>query len=402
MTNLHFSVHPNGLSPRGHGLHACLCQRLEARALTFLDRQTWELGLDDLTVHLEAFAAYEQVVICGTGGSSLGGQALWALAQYLGTNKTKITFLDDIDPYQIECVLQRLSPEKTGFVVISKSGHTAETLAQVLAIHASPLGQSIDFRKQFLFITHDQDTPLRRIARQWGAAFIPHPQDVGGRYSVLTVVGAVVAILANLSLVSLHKGAADMLGAITSNKDHHVFAAVEAIYAAVSKGYANQVVMTYCAGLSALQDWYRQLSSESLGKNGKGITPILARGTIDQHSQLQLYLDGPRDKFFTFLTYRPTVHQAMTTHDPDLAFLNQRSVGDLFLAEALATRTSIEKRGIPFRLIDIQKLDEHSMGELFVYFMVETVLLADLLLVNPFDQPAVEEGKTMTRAFMLA
>lgn len=402
MTELQIAILGKTDSVKQQQLHQSFCQKFQDHQFPFLHSSSWISEHAQLQDVLLRFTSFQELLIFGTGGSSLGGQALYALCDSLQLSSKKLIFVDDIDPEILDRTLRAVSPTTTGFVVISKSGFTAETLAQVLALESYAFAQPLDFRQQFLFITHDQDTPLSRIAKKHGSPVIPHPENIGGRYSVLTAVGAVIAMLAGLSLKRLHQGAASMMQNILTNPDHSVFQVASQMYKAFQQGFSNQVIMTYCHKLTKLQDWYRQLTAESLGKNGMGITPILAKGTIDQHSQLQLYLDGPRDKYYTFLTYDPQVTLAMTSDDPELGYLNGRSVRDLYLAEALATRTSIEKRGIPSRHIHVCNLNEYALGELFVYFMVETLLLADLLLVNPFDQPAVEEGKTMTRTFMLA
>ena len=170
------------------------------------------------------------------------------------------------------------------------------------------------------------------------------------------------------------------------------------------KGTTLTVIMPYADRLSNFGLWFQQLWAESLGKDGTGTTPIRALGTRDQHSQMQLYLDGPQDKMFTFLTLdvaktgRPVC--AANTSDPSLAYLNGRSMGDLLSAEQKATLTTLADHGCPTRIFRVSKLNEEILGALLMHFMLETIITAHLLGVNPFDQPAVEEGKRLTRYFL--
>jgi glucose-6-phosphate isomerase len=151
--------------------------------------------------------------------------------------------------------------------------------------------------------------------------------------------------------------------------------------------------------------WYRQLWAESLGKKGKGTTPVRALGPVDQHSQVQLYLDGPKDKLFTFV-FGPTqgtggkITRALTNGDPELAYLEDRTVGDLAEAEGKATATALAQSGRPVRVIRLPKLNEESLGALLMHFMLETIIAGALMDVDPFDQPAVEQGKILTRQYL--
>lgn len=371
---------------------------------TFLQQECWSENTQMVERAVEQLQKFPHVVVLGTGGSSLGGQALRALVAYQNRENVRLQFLDDIDPVRVKQLFEGLDFRNTGFLVISKSGYTAETLAHALMLECYFEGQGWQdlLGTNCVFISHNSPSPLTRMAQKWQATLIPHNEKVGGRFSVLTVVGSIILRLLGGSVQELYKGAFTVLSDLQNKDEPDILKSVSFLWAAYERGLKNQVLMPYCAAAIPLSVWYRQLSAESLGKNGHGITPILASGTIDQHSQLQLYLDGPQDKIFTFFSYCERNHSIlMKTDDPEIQFLNDRTLGDLFISECKATKETISHRGYPLRDFQLSDVSEAVWGGLFVYFMVETILLADLLCVNPFDQPAVEEGKRLTRKFMM-
>jgi glucose-6-phosphate isomerase len=319
--------------------------------------------------------------------------------------------MDNVDPATFAELLTRLDLAKTAFVPISKSGGTAETLTQlfvVLEALEAKVGKT-KLADHLLTITEPRDNALRRIAQRVGGPILDHDPGVGGRFSVLSLVGLLPAMAAGLDVVAIREGAAGVLDATLAAK-----AAADsepAIGAALSmalcreRGIATTVLMPYVDRLSYFGLWFRQLWAESLGKQGFGTTPIRAMGTVDQHSQLQLYLDGPSDKMFT-LVIRDTagegakVRREALAGDASLDYLAGHSLGDLLLAEANATAATLAKNGRPTRIMRIGKLDERVMGALLMHFMLETIIAADLLRIDAFDQPAVEEGKVLTRQYL--
>ncbi|MGB1548691.1 MAG: glucose-6-phosphate isomerase, partial [Alphaproteobacteria bacterium] len=252
--------------------------------------------------HREAF---EAVVVLGTGGSSLGAQTLTALRGETGG--PRLFFLDNVDPQSFEELFAALSPKKTGFLVISKSGGTAETLVQFFAaidwvrthLDAAALPE------HFTIITEPGDNPLRRLSERWKIPCLDHDPGIGGRFSALSLVGLLPAMIAGLDAQAVRQGAAGVLDAtLRAKRPSDSQAAIgAALHVALgeTQGIREAVFMPYLDRLDSLGRWYRQLWAESLGKKGRGTTPIRALGTVDQHSQLQLYLDGPKDKFFTLL-----------------------------------------------------------------------------------------------------
>ncbi|HJQ58860.1 MAG TPA: glucose-6-phosphate isomerase [Vineibacter sp.] len=372
---------------------------------------------DDLAAlrpHADRLRGFAHVVVLGTGGSSLGGQTLLALAD-LGFGPPqgvpKLWFMDNVDPATFNELVTRLDLARTAFVAISKSGGTAETLAQlfiVLQALEAKVGKA-KVADHLLTITEPKDNPLRKIARRVGGPILDHDPGVGGRFSVLSLVGLLPAMVAGLDVTAIREGAASVLDPALAAKE--VTDSEPAVGAALSialwreRGIGTTVLMPYLDRLAYFGLWYRQLWAESLGKRGRGTTPIRAMGTVDQHSQLQLYLDGPADKLFT-LIIRDTagdgdkINPAVLDGDKSLAYLAGRSLGDLLLAEANATAATLVKNGRPTRVLRIATLDERVMGALLMHFMLETIVAADLLRVDAFDQPAVEEGKVLTRQYL--
>jgi glucose-6-phosphate isomerase len=355
----------------------------------------------------------DDVVVLGTGGASLGGRALCALAATpLGGARPRLHFVDGIDPHGFEALYGGLDAARTVWLAISKSGGTAETLTQFLAALAwarDALGAAA-VAERFVVITEPADSPLRRLAARWSIPVLDHDPDLGGRYSVLSLVGLLPAMVAGLDGTAVRAGAAAVLDATLAanapGDSEPARGAALSIGLLEERGLATTVMMPYCERLEAFALWYRQLWAESLGKDGAGTTPIRALGPVDQHSQLQLYLDGPRDKMFTLVTLDcagdgPRIDAALAD-DPALDYLRGRAMGDLLDAEQRATAASLAERGCPVRRFHLARLDETTLGALLMHFMLETIIAADLLGVDAFDQPAVDRGKALAREYLAA
>ena len=349
---------------------------------------------DDLPA-IEAAAArmrgLDEVVILGTGGSSLGGQTLYALAD--ASKKPRLHFHDNVDPHTFDVLLKTLNPARTGVIAISKSGTTAETLAQLFVLLKWAGGG-----QRFVAVTEPKDSTLTRLAKAHGMALLDHDPGVGGRYSALSVTGVLPAQIAGLDVVALREGAAEVLA------DPAAAAAGAALAVALwrHKGATQTVLMPYCDRLATFGLWFRQLWAESLGKNGAGTTPIRAVGTVDQHSQLQLYLAGPRDKMYSLMLFDcanegPVIDASLAK---EVGYLAGKRMGALMDAEGRATVATLIRNHRPTRVFRLNRLDESAMGALMMHFMIETILTAHLLGVDAFDQPAVEEGKVLTREYL--
>ncbi len=371
--------------------------------------------LDEPRRHAERLRQnFSNVVVLGTGGSSLGGQTLVALAD-LGfgprPNTPKLWFMDNVDPATFSEMFARLDPDATAVVAISKSGGTAETLTQLLATidwFTSNFGGD-GVHDHILAVTEPRDNVLRRLAIRHRIPTLDHDPKVGGRFSVLSLVGLIPAMIAGLDVDKIREGAADVLDETLAARDpdNSAPAVGAALSVALSReqGLNTTVLMPYVDRLGYFGLWYRQLWAESLGKGGNGTTPIRAMGTVDQHSQLQLYLDGPADKMFTVMltdtqgTGARIDAQAVGA-EKGLDYLAGRSIGDLMDAEARATIETLARNGRPVRTMHVPQIDECSLGALLMHYMLETIIAAELLGVDAFDQPAVEQGKVLTREFL--
>jgi len=358
------------------------------------------------------------IVILGTGGSSLGGQTLAQLAGFAvpGVDALRplprMYFLDNLDPASLATLLSKLPLPTTRFLAISKSGGTGETLMQTTAALAAVKAAGLAVRIPDLFLgltepaTGGRRNGLRVLFDEHRVPMLDHDPGVGGRYSVLTNVGLLPAAIIGLDIDAIRGGAAAALAPVlAARQPADVPPAVGAAVAiALSKSKPITVMMAYADRLERFTRWYLQLWAESLGKDGKGTTPIAALGPVDQHSQLQLYIAGPRDKLFTIVTVgasgggpRIAPDLARLAGEPEFA---GKTVGDFVAAQGRATAETLGKNGCPVRTIRIERLDEASLGELLMHFMLETIIAARLLGVDPFDQPAVEEGKVLAKRYL--
>ena len=357
--------------------------------------------------------SFDDVVVLGTGGSSLGGQTLCSLAGGpfgLRPGAPRIHFMDNVDPHTFDALKDGLTWTRTGIIAISKSGSTAETLVQ-LGVLLEALRENVTAERiadHVAVVTEAADTPLTEIARRLGCVTLDHDPDIGGRYSVLSVTGLLPAAIAGLDIERLREGAATVLetvlsGAAAADVPPAAGAAVS-IGLSQNAGIGLTILMSYCDRLANLGSWFSQLWAESLGKQGGGTTPVRALGTVDQHSQLQLYLGGPADKMFSLILSETAGQGTAVPADiakiAGLSYLADRTMGDLLAAEGRATAEALANNGRPTRLFNVPVIDETSMGALMMHFMLETIITADLIGVNAFDQPAVEEGKILTREYL--
>jgi glucose-6-phosphate isomerase len=360
------------------------------------------------------------IVMLGTGGSSLGGQTLAQLAGFnvpgVGALRAspRMHFIDNLDPFSFETMLARLPLATTRFVAISKSGGTAETLMQTIASLGALKSAGLDPRKCMLGISEPAKSGkrngLRDLLEKHQVQLLDHDPGVGGRYSALTNVGLLPAAVLGLDVRAIRKGAsAALLPVLDKYEPARVPAAVGAALAvalAETKGKSISALMAYSDRLERFTRWYVQLWAESLGKNGKGTTPLAALGPVDQHSQVQLFIAGPRDKFFTIVTVG--AQGKGSRMDAELAKIageagfGGKTIGDLVAAEGRATAETLAKNGCPVRSVHIETLDEAALGELLMHFMLETIIAAHLLGIDAFDQPAVEEGKVLAKRYLLS
>jgi glucose-6-phosphate isomerase len=360
------------------------------------------------------------VVFLGTGGSSLGAQTLVQLAGHevpgLGAfvDGPRLHFMDNLDPDTYAGLLERLPLGTTRFVAVSKSGGTGETLMQTVAALSAvqAAGLAKDVPRLFYGITEPavvgRRNGLRDLLGRHGVVMSDHNPGVGGRYSVLTNVGLLPAAIAGLDVAAVRRGAAKALAPVLAGAEPAQVpaAAGAALGVALNAGGKKpmSVMMAYADRLQRFTHWYVQLWAESLGKDGKGTTPLAVLGPVDQHSQLQLFIGGPRDKLFTVVTAAPggrgpRLDAALSDAAGEPGF-GGKTIGDLVAAQGRATAETLARNGCPVRTIHLDRLDEESMGELVMHFMLETIVTAHLIGVNAFDQPAVEEGKVLAKKYL--
>jgi glucose-6-phosphate isomerase len=358
------------------------------------------------------------IVVLGTGGSSLGGQTLAQLAGYhvpgVGSLRAppRVHFIDNLDPHSFEAMLAKLPLASTRFVAISKSGGTAETLMQTIASLSALKQAGLDARNAVLGISEPakpgKRNGLRDLLGKHQVPMMDHDTGVGGRYSALTNVGLLPAAALGLDIAAIRKGAAAALASVLAKKPPAqvpaALGAALAVALAESKGKSISVLMAYCDRLERFTHWYVQLWAESLGKQGKGTTPVAALGPVDQHSQVQLFIAGPRDKLFTVVTVAaaglgPRMDGELARLAGELGFAG-KTIGGLVAAEGRATAETLAKNGCPVRTLHLPRLDEAILGELMMHFMLETIIAAHLLGIDAFDQPAVEEGKVLAKKYL--
>lgn len=346
---------------------------------------------------------YRDLVVLGIGGSTLNPQAIIGLKPHynFSTSDTQVHFIDTIDPHTIEGILNALDLENTAFLATSKSGKTVETLAQTLLCLTILKKNNIsNLGKRFFIISDPIDNPLRELGEEIDATIMNHHPHIGGRYSSLTNVGLLPAAVAGLDIDAIVQGAQMFLEHMHSSDSGYAAEGAAIAYLMMQNNTSMNVMMPYVNRLAAFTTWYRQIWAESLGKEGKGSTPIKAIGTLDQHSQLQLYLQGPKDKYFTLITLKEFPSQESLEYPiqhQSIRYLQHKTLGDINLASQKATADTLVKNGCPLRQIILNTMDETSMGALLMHFMLETILTAELMGINAFDQPAVEEGKVLAR-----
>ncbi|NLH50162.1 MAG: glucose-6-phosphate isomerase [Myxococcales bacterium] len=393
------------------------------------DRAAGRLGFADLPGDAgmlravkKAAAAYSHedvhsVVILGIGGSALGFIALKEALMHPQHNQLAAlcghrTFyvLDNVDPELVAGVLDVIDPRTTLVNVITKSGSTAETIGQFLIffdLFAKKLGSRAAAVKHFLFTTDPAKGPLRALAEKEGFATLPVPPAVGGRFSIFTPVGLFPAALAGMDIKALLQGAGDALQTSLYGLADASPALLGAglHYLHYRQGRVMAVMMPYSNALFRVADWFRQLWAESLGKavdlSGKpvhvGPTPVAALGATDQHSQVQLYAEGPDDKFYTFLRVerlrRKLPYPASPWKDGAFTYFKGHSMYDLFDAEAEATRFALSEVGRPCATITLPRIDEDALGRLLMHLEVQTAAAGRLFGIDAFDQPGVEAGK---------
>jgi len=368
-------------------------------------------------------ANYDAFVVLGIGGSALGPIAVHQALNHLHYNELpdskrngpRLYVEDNVDPERLAALLDVIDIKRTAFNVITKSGSTSETMAQLLAVFdllKSACGG--DYAARIIATTDEKKGNLIKIAQEYGLTTFFVPDGVGGRFSELCPVGLLAAAVCGIDIAELLAGAAfmdDLCGEKDIRKNAAYMAALLQ-YISMKRGKNISVMMPYADSLKYMADWYAQLWAESLGKRyglsgGEvftGQTPVKALGVTDQHSQVQLYVEGPFDKVVTFLgvdEYRSEyVIPGGFGHIPDVSFLSGHTLNELIKTEQAATEYALMKAGRPSFTVTLPSVTAFTVGELLYFFEVMTAFAGELLCINAFDQPGVEGGKQATYALL--
>ena len=360
--------------------------------------------LIDINYSANLFADCSFIIIIGTGGSSLGSKMLISA---VGNSKKKFFFAENVDPDTNQRLISKVDLKKTGFIVISKSGETIETLCIYFFFLNALKNKNINIKKRTLVLTENKPSSLKIIQEKRDYHFFEHDKNIGGRYSVFSSVGLIPAKIAGAKIKDFCEGGQNILNNLQKIKSPELLYPIRGALVKTSlmrKGYNQSILLTYADRLINFTKWYVQLWSESIGKKNKGSTAISSIGTIDQHSQLQLFLDGPKDKFITILGLnKPQKSKKLDCKiAKEISFenLHGKSMGELFFAEKKATFQSLMKKKIPLRSIDLNQISEKILGKIVMSFFLETIYACKLLHINPFNQPAVEEGKILALKFL--
>lgn len=392
--------------------------------------QWMNLGYNEETVwYVKEYAAmvkgrFDNILVLGIGGSALGGMAVceallkpyWnMLTPDQRDGMPRIFFLDNIDPDQISGLLDSIDLTKTLVNVITKSGSTAETMSQFMIVKDRLEKEMGDQYRQNIVATTDRSTGfLRQIAGEEGYKTFVVPDDVGGRFSVFSAVGLLPFALVGLDVDSVVQGVKDMDLALKNTDINENIAAQNALIhylMDVKKGKNLSVMMPYSSRLKYVSDWYVQLWAESLGKeynkNGEkvnvGPTPIKALGATDQHSQIQLYNEGPNNKVVTFIRvgeFDTTVEIPRIFEYTGIGYLGGKTINDLINAEADATKVALTDYQRPNVTITLSNVNAYSLGQLLYMLEIQTAIAGELYNIDTFNQPGVEQAKNYTYALM--
>lgn len=392
-----------------------VCQKLNDARARLIDNPLPHMGLPgrhDDVAEMQAMAkkladGAERILLLGTGGSSLGAQVLaqingWGTPAGVFSGDLNLVFVDNLDAHSYARLL-KTPMATTRIFVVSKSGGTAETMMQLGGALLALARDGLNPAMHIAAIAGEGDNALRRLASKHGFDVLSHDGDIGGRFSVLTNVGLLPAIWAGLDPMAVRVGAAEVMAQIKAD-DFAPLKGAALQLAHMQAGRNISVLMPYADRLDRLAFWYRQLWAESLGKQGHGSVPVNALGPVDQHSQVQLYMDGPDDKLYTLITANtsgqgPSVPDDFSD-DTALAPLAGHTMGNLVEAEARGTMDVLAEAGRPVRHIALQDISAESVGALLMHFQMETIFAAEGLGINAFDQPAVEAGKIRAKQYL--
>ena len=386
-----------------------------------------DLGGDTALLNqVEKFVAsargkYDDIVVLGIGGSALGPIALRTALRPSGWNMLdekarggfpRLHVLDNVDPDTVAALLGRLRLERTLFVVTSKSGGTAETMAQGVIVRDRIINANLELNEHFVFVTDPKQGALRPLAERLKVPVLDIPPNVGGRFSVLTPVGTLPAALIGIDVKSLLAGAAEMAKRCEASELSSNPAGVYAMLQWLADTELRKTIAVFMPYSDPLRDyaaWFVQLWAESLGKKkpdgtSVGSTPLAALGATDQHAQVQLFMEGPADKTVTFVAVKersadieiPDISQDIK----ELSYLSGHSLAELLDVEQRATAGALARRGRPNMTIHLDRVDPGHVGQLMMFLEIATAYAGQLYGIDAFDQPGVELGKQFAYALL--
>lgn len=342
---------------------------------------------------LQKFRKYKSIAIIGMGGSILGAEAMYDF--FKSKIKKKIYFFNNIDENRIATFKKKENLSKVLYIVVSKSGNTIETLSNLFSLNIIKKNA-----KNIIIITERKNNVLYLLSKKFKLFFVEHKNYIGGRFSVLSEVGILPAYLMGLNISKLRSKIFNCLE--KKNKNVLKNNTIKIANLLNSNNYNNLIFLNYFPEMEKFLYWCQQLIAESLGKKNKGFLPFISSAPKDHHSLLQLYLDGPKDKLFNICSFEKDSKEKIQIKNffGNESYLNNKKLSKIKNSQKLALIKSFKKKNIPFRELKIERADEKVLGELFSYFIIETIIIGKLLGINPFDQPAVEQVKVYTKKLL--
>ncbi len=354
---------------------------------SFLPSSKYSFNFKDI----KKFKKFNTVIVIGMGGSILGTKAIYSFLKH--KIKKKFIFIDNLDQGFLSKIKKKYKLNNSLFLIISKSGNTSETL-----INATYF-KSFLKKSNVIIISENRNNILSNFAKKKNITFIKHNRFIGGRYSIFSEVGMLPAYLMGLNPINFKKNLSKFL-----NNHQTLSKSIKELSNINIKKFKTIIFFNYVPELKDFLFWCQQLLAESLGKKNKGFIPVVSTAPKDHHSLLQLYLDGPKDKFFYIFSSENKNKLKLNCNflGKNLSYLNKRHYGDVKISQKNAFRNILKEKKIPYRETVIKKFNEETLGRLFLLFIFETIAIGKMMNVNPFDQPAVEDVKVLTKKFLIS
>ena len=344
-----------------------------------------------LKKYKKKFKKIERFLLIGTGGSSLGAKAIISLY-----DKKKINFIENLDPVTLKNFFKNNKTNNLGLLIISKSGETLEILC-LFDILINSFKNKFDLINNTLIISDKKNSVLRNIAKKYSIDILDHDETIGGRFSCFSLTGLLPMHLVGINSIKIKELVDKSFKKYLLSKNHVSSIFITTVSQIIKKKkITGHIFLVYSDSLVNVGNWYKQLWNESLGKNGLGLHLISALGAVDQHSQLQMWLDGPKNLIFTIVIPKKRTYDFKVKNKKNIlpAYLNNKNMGDLLNIMADSTAAELRKAGAYVRVIYIEDDKEESVINLMTLFVLEVSLIGKLIGINPFDQPAVEKVKS--------